>query len=91
MITTPEVTPPTPTALAVDAAGAIRDIFPGCWSLRTWRRMDSSGQIPRGFAVSGRKLWRTADLRRWSEWGFPSRQDFEARVKAEGGDNERPK
>lgn len=79
-----EATPPTPAALAVDAAGAIREIFPGCWSLRTWRRMDSSGQIPSGFAVLGRKLWRTADLRRGSEWGFLSRREYETRVRAEG-------
>ena len=89
---TATITPPTTmTALAVDAAGAIRDVFPGCWSLRTWRRMDSSGAIPQGFTVSGRKLWRTADLRLWADWGFPNRQDFAARVKAEGGGNDKAK
>ncbi len=74
--------PTAPTALAVDAVAVLRDVFPGCWGLRTWRRMDSAGQIPRGFTVSGRKLWRTADLRLWAEWGFPDRQEFDARVRA---------
>ena len=82
MTTTIDQPPTRTTALAVDAAGAIRDVFPQCWSLRTWRRMDSSGAIPSGFKVSGRKLWRTADLKLWSSWGFPNRRDFEAQRKA---------
>ena len=52
-------------------------------SLRTWRRMDSAGQCPSGFNVGGRKVWRLSDLKLWEEWGFPDRQDFNARLRAE--------
>lgn len=63
------------TAIAVDAETVVSDFFPDL-SLRTWRRLDSSGKLPAGFMIGGRKLWRTADLRLWSETGFPDRQEF---------------
>ena len=55
-------------------------IFPV--SLRTWRRMDSSGACPRGFKVGGCKMWRTADLEQWVSEGFPNRSTFEAKLRA---------
>ena len=51
------------------------------FSVRTLRRMDSGGKLPRGFKVGGRKLWRVSDLQLWSKWGFPERREFEARLK----------
>ncbi len=47
-------------------------------SLRTWRRWDSAGKCPRGFAIGGRKLWRLCDLELWASLGFPKRKQFEA-------------
>ncbi len=53
------------------------------FSVRTLRRMDSSGKMPRGFKIGGRKVWRVDDLRLWTAWGFPSRTEFEARQRNE--------
>ena len=51
------------------------------FAVRTLRRMDAAGKLPRGFKVGGRKLWRSSDLRLWAEWGFPERGQFELRLK----------
>ena len=51
------------------------------FSVRTLRRMDAAVKLPRGFKLGARKMWRTADLRLWAEWGFPERQEFEQRLK----------
>lgn len=73
----------SPTALvAVDAARIVRDMFPDL-GLRTWRGYDSAGKIPRGRFIGGRKLWLVEHLKLWAEWGFPCREDFEARMRAE--------
>jgi len=68
--------------IALDAAGIVSDVFPSI-SLRTWRRLDSSGRCPRGFRIGGRKVWRVEDLRRWAGVGFPDRQTFDARARVE--------
>jgi len=44
---------------------------------RSWRRLDASGQCPRGHKVAGRKVWRLSDLERWAAQGFPDRKAFE--------------
>lgn len=75
------LTPPTGPAvpaLAVDAKRIVAEVFPDL-SLRTWRRLDSSGRCPRGLSLGGRKLWRVTDLERWAAMGFPSRDEFEKR------------
>lgn len=64
--------------LAVDVK-AIAQLLPQ--SIRTLRRMDAAGKMPRGFKLGGRKLWRMLDLRLWCEWGFPDRGEFESRLK----------
>ena len=51
------------------------------FAVRTLRRMDSGGKLPRGFKVGGKKLWRVSDLKLWTEWGFPERAEFEARMR----------
>lgn len=72
----------TPTEpIALDAAGVSR-LFP--FGIRTWRRMDAAGKCPRGHKVGQKRLWLVADLKRWAEFGFPTRDDFEAMV--EGGE-----
>jgi len=78
----PSVAAPIET-LAVDARTITNAVFPNI-SLRTWRRLDSGGRCPRAYRVGARKLWRLADLRRWADWGFPIRADFEAKLRAEG-------
>jgi hypothetical protein len=67
---------PTSAALAVDAERIVTEVLPDL-SLRTWRRMDSSGKCPRGFKLLARKLWRIEDLRQWANLGFPDRMQFE--------------
>lgn len=52
------------------------------FSVRTLRRMDSAGRMPRGFRVGGKKLWRISDLKLWAQLGFPRREKFEALVKS---------
>ncbi|MCZ6653037.1 MAG: hypothetical protein O7D91_08415 [Planctomycetota bacterium] len=68
-----------PEQLAVDVRGIAR-LLP--FAIRTLRRMDAAGKLPRGFKVGGRKLWRVSDLRLWTEWGFPDREGFEARLRS---------
>ena len=67
-----------PEQLAVDVR-QMAQMVP--FSVRTLRRMDSGGKIPRGFKLGARKLWRVSDLRLWAEWGFPERREFEERLK----------
>ncbi len=69
-----------PERLAVDVRQMAKMVP---FAVRTLRRMDSGGKLPRGFKVGGRKLWRVSDLRLWSDWGFPERQEFEERLKDE--------
>ena len=71
------VTTCEPERLAVDVQ-QMAQMVP--FSIRTLRRMDSAGKLPRGFKLGGRKLWRVSDLRLWTEWGFPERQEFEAKL-----------
>ena len=62
--------------LAVDAAGVARLFSVGLRSIRRW---DSSGKLPRGYSIGKRKLWRVNDLRAWAAAGFPDRRTFAAR------------
>ena len=55
------------------------------FSLRSIRRLDATGEMPRGITLRGRKCWRFTDLARWTEMGCPNRVEFEARVRAESG------
>ena len=50
------------------------------FAVRTLRRMDSAGKLPRGHRVGGKKLWRVSDLTLWAKLGFPDREEFEART-----------
>ena len=55
------------------------------FALRTLRRMDASGKMPRAVTIGTKKLWKPADLRQWVEMGCPDRVEFEARMEAENG------
>ncbi len=74
---TDATTTPEAQQLAVDVRG-MAQLLP--FSVRSLRRMDSAGKLPRGFKLGGRKLWRTADLRSWAELGFPDRKVFEQKT-----------
>ena len=63
-----------PEQLAVDARGMSK-LVP--FSVRTLRRMDSAGKIPKGHRVGGKKLWRVSDLVLCAKFGFPDRAKFE--------------
>ena len=84
----PQLVAPLVSALALDAGHitAPDGLFPDL-SLRLLRELDREKQIPEGFFIGGhgRKLWRVADLVRWSEWGFPSRAEFKERLADEEG------
>ncbi len=58
-------------------------------SIKTWGRHDSSGRIPRGFKIVGRKVWRVSDLERWARWEFPDRARFEKRLAVEASEKGR--
>lgn len=51
-------------------------------SLRTIRRLDAAGRLPRPVRLGGRQVRWTLDgpngIRRWIELGCPSRNQFEA-------------
>lgn len=68
------------TPVAVDARG-VATMF--SLSIRTVRRLDSSGRLPSGFKIGGRKLWRIRDLQLWSDWGFPCRGAFQDCLRTE--------
>ena len=67
-----------PEQLAVDVRQMTKMVP---FAVRSLRRMDSGGKLPRGFKIGGRKMWRVSDLLLWSEWGFPDREAFELRLK----------
>ena len=75
-----------PEAVTV-AAKAAAPMF--SLSVRSWRRHDSSGRIPRGFKIGGRKVWRVSDLERWARWEFPDRARFEKRLAIEASEKGR--
>ena len=50
-------------------------------SLRHIRRMDASGQIPRGVRLGRAKRWIVADIEAWLNAGSPSRERWEAMKK----------
>ena len=64
---------PQSDPIAIDAVGVAR-LF--SVSLRTVRRWDSAGRLPRGHCIGKRKLWRLADLREWAASGFPNRREI---------------
>ncbi len=45
-------------------------------SERTFATMRACGQLPPSYKLNGCVVYRTADLRKWSEWGFPNLDKF---------------
>ena len=47
-------------------------------SVRTIRRLDCSGKLPRPVKIGGAVRWRRAEVEAWVEAGCPDRQRWEA-------------
>ncbi len=62
-------------AIAVDAnrLAELLDL-----SVRTIRRFDSAGKLPRPVRIGGAVRWRVAEITHWLEAGCPDRQRWEA-------------
>ncbi len=67
-------------ALAIDAVQLGRLLG---LSMRTIRRLDSSGRIPRPVRIGGAVRWRASEIAAWLNEGCPDRQAWEA-VKRSG-------
>jgi prophage regulatory protein len=61
--------------MAIDANGLAVTLG---LSVRTVRRLDSSGKIPRPVRIGGAVRWRTEEIANWLEAGCPDRQRWEA-------------
>ena len=71
----PEAPTPTTPALAIELralSGPDAARLIGV-SARTFRRLDSTGQVPQALRVGGSKRWSVAELRGWIEAGCPDR------------------
>jgi predicted DNA-binding transcriptional regulator AlpA len=68
-------------AMAVDAnrLAALLDL-----SLRTVRRLDSSGKLPRPVRIGGAVRWRLNEIEAWLEAGCPDRQRWDATKRHNG-------
>ena len=47
-------------------------------SVRTIRRLDCSGKLPRPVRIGGAVRWRTEEITRWLAAGCPDRKEWEA-------------
>jgi predicted DNA-binding transcriptional regulator AlpA len=46
-------------------------------STRSWWRADAAGRIPMAVKLGGRKLWRVAELRAWTQANCPPRDQWQ--------------
>jgi predicted DNA-binding transcriptional regulator AlpA len=60
--------------LLIDAAG-LADML--CWSLRSIRRADASGMVPRPVRFGKSVRWRLKEIEAWVEAGCPDRKTWE--------------
>ena len=51
-------------------------------SLRTIRRMDAAGRLPRPVRIGNCTRWRVSEIRAWSEAGCPDRAAWEQQRRA---------
>lgn len=72
--TTDMVAPVCPLLVSAKTAAVLCGV-----SRSTWLGWDSAGFCPRRIQISGRVLWATEDLKLWTRWGCPGREDFESR------------
>lgn len=70
---------PEPEPLVVDAKDLAVMLRIGLRSVRAW---DAAGKLPRPLRISGRVLWRRAEIESWLVAGAPNRSEWEARKAA---------
>lgn len=75
-------TPPdktvAPIAVNADDAAAMFGL-----KAKTWRRLNSAGEIPNALTIGGSVRWRVDELRAWAEAGSPSRAEWNAQREIE--------
>ena len=49
-----------------------------------WLDLDQRGQVPQGYKLGRRKVWREAELKRWVAAGMPNREKWVMMQQAEG-------
>ena len=52
-------------------------------SLSAWKNYDSNSKIPASYTFEGCVVWKKMELDLWIEWGFPGREVFKNRLKAQ--------
>ena len=75
---TVEVTQLEPIAVRPKVAAALIGV-----SLRKFAEMRASGQLPKSYKLNGCVVYRTSDLKKWAEWGFPCLDKFLALQKGD--------
>jgi predicted DNA-binding transcriptional regulator AlpA len=63
----------SPALLSAKSSSALVGV-----SLRTWRRLDSSGKVPAAVRINNAKRWRSQELWEWIQSGCPDRAKWEA-------------
>jgi prophage regulatory protein len=66
------------TAIAVDA-NRLAELLG--LSIRTIRRLDSSGKLPRPLRIGGAVRWRISEVNQWVDAGCPDRAEWD-RIRA---------
>lgn len=67
-----------PLAVRPKGAAALIGVSP-----RKFAEMRACGQLPPAFKLKGCLVYRLADLKKWTDWGFPSLEKFLALQEAE--------
>jgi prophage regulatory protein len=71
-------------ALLIDATGLARLLG---LSLRTVRRLDCSGKLPRPVRIGGAVRWRVEEVTAWLESDCPDREQWQTLRKSRGKAN----
>lgn len=74
-MTQSDLVPPTNGPIAVDAACLAQMLG---LSVRTIRRLDAAGKLPRPIKIGGAVRWRRAEIELWLEADCPDRQRWES-------------
>jgi predicted DNA-binding transcriptional regulator AlpA len=83
---TPREPAAAPLLLPARQAAAACSVAPS-----TWWRLHASGKVPSPVRLSGRTLWRAAELAEWVAAGCPPRREWELRRDGPAQRNGRPR
>ncbi len=70
-----QISAPTPAPLVVDAKALAQMLGK---SLRTIRKLDSSGILPAPIRIGGSVVWAIEEIRDWIAAGAPARKNWNA-------------